>query len=151
MAVTTTSFREMFPEFANVTTYPDPQVEMWVGVAASHVSTARWDSLADFGTMLFVAHNLVLGRMDQAAAAVNGTPGLASTGVVSSKSVGGVSVSYDTSSAMEPEAGHWGLTSYGVRFLRLLRLHGMGPVQVGAPTDQLSLAGAWPGPQYPFF
>jgi hypothetical protein len=50
-------------------------------------------------------------------------------GMVARKTVDKVSVTYDTASAMEEDAGHWNLTVYGTRFIRLARMVGTGGMQ----------------------
>lgn len=132
-------FRADLPAFADAAKYPDEAIEYWLNIASLLINTKRWGpsaidtwpassppalTLYDFGVEMFVAHNLVL---EQRGAA---TPG-GNVGVVQSKSVDKVSVSYDTKAGIEPEAGHWGTTIYGNRFLRLLRHAGSGGYQLG--------------------
>lgn len=119
-------------------------------VAASPPTT-----LADFATEMFVAHNLVLEWQALQQANSGGAPGT-QIGVVTSKSVGGVSVSYDVSQIVDQNSGFWGQTQYGLRFIRLARLRGSGPIQIGigiAPAflffNSWGLTGsynAWAGP-----
>ena len=66
-------------------------------------------------------------------------------GVLSSKGADGISASYDVGTSTEKDAGHWNLTTYGTRFIRLSRMFGAGPLQVG-PSLGDSAGGAWPGP-----
>jgi hypothetical protein len=73
---------------------------------------------------------------------------MAASGIVSSKSVDKVSVSYDTSGAMEAGAGHWNLTTYGTRYIRLVKLVGAGPLQIGGSSSTQYSAAAWAGPYY---
>lgn len=129
MTVTAASFRADFPEFASTTTYPDAMVSVWLAAAGNLLDAARWGALLDLGTELFIAHNLVLGARDQKAATNGGTGGAAS-GVMSSKSVDKVSVSYDTGAGTIEGAGAWNLTTYGVRYLQLARLVGAGGLQI---------------------
>ena len=79
---------------------------------------------------------------------VGGIPG-ASKGAVASKSVGGQSISYDVASTMEMDAGHWGLTVYGNRFINIARMMGAGPLVSFAPCGfggAFGASGAWAGP-----
>ncbi len=125
--------------------------------AASVLATSPPTTLADFATELFVAHQIVLEKQAIDQANSGGDPGTR-IGVVTSKSVGGVSVSFDVSQIVDPKSGFWGMTMYGLRFIRLARLRGMGPVQIGigvAPPfmffNSWGLTGsgnAWGGP-YP--
>ena len=74
--------------------------------------------------------------------------------VVSGGTVDKVSYTRDVAAVMEENAGHWGMTMFGLIFLRLQRTVGAGPVQVGVPfgfgsglPQSASLYnGAWPGP-----
>lgn len=112
---------------------------------ATLIGGVSGNSLYDVGTELFVAHNLVLER--QAAKAANrGAPPGVSRGAIGSESAGGASVSYDTSSGLLTDAGHWNLTTYGTRFVELVRLVGAGPVQVGWGHSPVGVGPAWPGP-----
>lgn len=123
------TFRQNFPEFGSAGLYPDSQVNYWLALGGKLLPEGRWADLLDDGLQLFVAHNLVLERQAQASAATGAPPGQAA-GMVSGKTVDKVSVSYDTGSAMEAEAGHWNLTTYGQRFVRLARLIGSGGLQL---------------------
>lgn len=122
-------FRTDFPEFADTTAYPDGQVNLWLGLGAKLLPVDVWLDLTDLGLELFAAHNLILGRQDQAKAARGGQPGQAS-GVLVAKAVGNVSASYDTGVVTLADAGAWNLTTYGTRFLQFARLVGMGPAQL---------------------
>lgn len=129
MTVTASSFRTDFPEFASTTNYPDSLVTFWIGLAGKLHSEDRWGDVLDYGIELFVAHNLVLERQAAKSAATGAVPGVAS-GAVAQKTVDKVSVSYDTASAMEPGAGHWNLTTYGQRWIRLVSMFGAGGLQL---------------------
>jgi hypothetical protein len=87
-------------------------------------------STYDFGQELHAAHNLVLERRAQDEAAKGNVPGW-SKGAINNVSVDKASVGYDPASTIEPEAGHWNLTIYGQRFIRLLRQMGSGGLQIG--------------------
>jgi hypothetical protein len=117
------------PEFANETKFPTATVNFWLGVGAKLLNADRWGELLDHGLELFTAHHLVVSARDVAAAAGKGVPGTAS-GVVSSKSVGNLSMSYDTGAGIEEGAGHWNLSTYGTQFIQLARMVGAGPVQL---------------------
>lgn len=129
MTVTVSSFRTDFPEFASTVTYPDASVAFWLAAAGKLLSVDRWAELLDLGTELFMAHNLALGARDQKAATAGGIGG-SSAGLVASKAVDKVSVSYDTGAASIEGAGAWNLTTYGTRYIQLARLIGAGGVQL---------------------
>ncbi|MCX5495375.1 DUF4054 domain-containing protein [Kaistia dalseonensis] len=129
MTVTVSSFRADFPEFASIVTYPDAMVAFWLTTAAKLLSIDRWAELLDLGTELFIAHNLALGARDQKAAVAGGIGG-SSAGLVASKAVDKVSVSYDTGAAAIEGAGAWNLTTYGTRYIQLARMIGAGGLQL---------------------
>lgn len=157
MTITPASFRADLPEFADAVAYPDTAIVYWAALGTMLVSVDRWgpgavvptsppSTLYDFGLELFVAHNLALEKPAVETAENGGAPGL-SQGPISSKSVAGVSVSYDTSAGLEPDAGHWNLTIYGTRFIRMLRMCGAGPIQItGSAPAYAGAGGAWLGP-----
>jgi len=114
---------------------------------------------ADLATEMWVAHQLVLEKQAVDAAKRGGDPGTR-IGVTTSKSVDGVSISFDVSAITENGAGYYNQTIYGMRFWRLAKAATGGPIQVGigrAPYPFMSfnncgLSGgydAWPGP-YPY-
>jgi hypothetical protein len=68
------------------------------------------------------------------------------TGVINSKSVDKVSIGYDTAGGIEAGAGHWNLTIYGTRLIKLIKMVGAGPVQVGIGCTPMYSGSAWSGP-----
>lgn len=130
MTVTPASFREHFPEFADIAIYPDATVSYWLGIGARMLRPDRWVDLIDHGLELFAAHHIALARQAVQASSFGGTPG-ANTGVVTSEAVDKVSVSYDAgSTTLDEGAGHWNATTYGVQFLQLARMAGSGGWQL---------------------
>jgi len=129
-SVTPATFRANFPEFTDATKYPDTQVNFWIGYADTLLyDLCRWSTMRDYGIQLVVAHQLALAARNAAAGAGGGSPG-STAGAVSSKSVGGVSVSYDTGAAILANGGYWNLTSYGIQFWQLAMLVGIGGFQL---------------------
>lgn len=130
LPLTIEQFRASYPAFASTTFYPDEQVGYWINQAVnfSPLDQQRWGQFYDMGLRLYVAHNLALERMGGLQAATGGAP--VGAGVPQSKSVGGVSISYDVEFGSETDAGAWGLTIWGSRFLRLLREAGAAPIQL---------------------
>lgn len=156
MTVSVATFRADLPEFTSLSAYPDPGVTYWLTLAGLLLDPNRWGAGAaiaisppstvyDFGLEMFVAHNLVLERQAQKDAANGAVPGL-NTGPVASKSVGSVSISYDASAGIELDAGHWNLTTYGTRFIKLARMMGAGGLQLFGCPGPFGSGGAWPGP-----
>jgi hypothetical protein len=123
------NFRAAFPEFADTARYPDEQLNFWSSIAIAQVNSDRWGAQTDTGVMLYVAHEVTLAAQSQASGVIGGTPG-GQSGPVNSKTVGSVSVSYDTAQAAEKDAGHWNLTVYGKQFFHLARIFGAGVIQL---------------------
>ena len=128
--VTPAQFRADFPEFASTSQYTPSQVNYWLEFAYSMLNAGRWGRQLDFGVSMFAAHNLALEARAMKEAEKGGIPG-AQVGPVNSKSVDKVSIGYDTSSGIEVGAGHWNMTIYGTRFIRMAKMFGAGPVQIG--------------------
>lgn len=150
MTVTVADFRQNFPAFTNDVTYTAAAINFWLSLGAKLISVDRWGDVFDYGLQLFVAHNLTLEYESDKAATTGGKPGQV-VGAISSASVDKVSYSRDASSAMDPENGHWNLSTYGLRYIRLVKMMGAGPIQVGVPLGGGSndyYPQAWPGPQY---
>lgn len=144
--LTLATFRAAWPVFADPQEFNDTLVQMYITVAGAALDPNRWGEFYQLGFGLFVAHFLTLDAMDQRTADAGGIAGTTG-GVVSSKSVGAASVSYDTSLGAEEDGGMWNLTTYGRRWLRFARLVGMGGFQSGGPDIILSptFGSAWPG------
>lgn len=130
MAISAGQFVTDFPEFADTDDYPVSLINFYAALADKLLSPCRWGDLLCFGQELFIAHNLALEAQDARTAAFGGIPGTNSGGPVASKAVDKVSVSYDVASASEDGAGHWNLTTYGKRYIRLARMVGAGGVQL---------------------
>lgn len=151
-------FRETYPEF-DPNVYPDGQVTNFLIQGTYLLDPGVWGGMYGPGIMLFAAHNLALSRRNSILAASGGL--LGSTGVTSSKSVGGVSVSYDNSLSRSGMAGPYNLTTYGQQLFYWMRIFGVGAVQLtglSAPlgpgvwsTANISgglAGGTWAGPNY---
>ena len=145
MTVTVATFRTTFPVFSDTTVYPDPTVQFWLDLSAKLLDQTRWADLYDYGSQLFMAHNLALEAQSNADVAAGQGPGQVKVAVTSA-SVDKVSYSRDASSIMLTDAGHWNLTTYGIRYKQLVRMVGAGPYHVGVG-DMISVS-AWQGPAY---
>lgn len=145
-SVTVASFREAFPPFKNPAAYMSPEIQFWIDLGQKLMDPVRWGDVLDYGLQLFIAHNLSLGTMSTQASGAGQAPGQVA-GPVTSASVDKVSYSRDPSSAMDPKNGHWNLTTYGLRYIRLVMMFGAGPIQVGIPAGASNeyYPGAWPG------
>jgi len=123
------TFRQDFSEFSSAVNFPNADVTFWLTLGQKLLNECRWADLLDTGLELFIAHNLALERGAKKSAANGAVPGM-STGPVAAKAVDKVSVNYDTTAAMEADAGHWNLTIYGTRFIQLARMVGAGGLQL---------------------
>jgi hypothetical protein len=139
-------FRTMWaPAFDDTTKYPDATVTWWLCQAQNVIDPCAWGQMYQKGQGSWVAHELAM-LASAAAQAAGGNPtGIG--GIVSSKSVGPVSVSYDTQIGTEKDAGYYNYTIYGRQYIHWARLLGMGPIQVGAVTiPPFGTARSWLGP-----
>lgn len=143
--LTVNQFRLNYPEFSSTTLFPASQVNYWIGIAYSFLNANRWGQQLEFGVELYTAHNLSLEGRAKLDAQNNGIPGM-SPGMVIAKTVGQVGIKYDNKPSQETDGGHWNLTIYGVRFLRIAKLMGAGPIQVGRSRLPPNSGPGWSGP-----
>jgi len=110
-------FRSHFPEFGDSVTYPDSQVQFFLNLGGAMCRPGRWCDLRQFGTELVCAHFLALHQLATHGGAGGGAgvPGTG-MGVVQSKSVSKVSVSYDQGITSVEGAGPWNYTAYGRQY-----------------------------------
>lgn len=128
MIVEQSDFVAAFPEFADVSVFPPAQFAFWEPQAELDLDASRFGTSYPLAIMLYCAHNLAL----SAQAARGGSAAIGSGGIVSSKAVGPVSKSYDTSLTSTAGAGAWNATSYGQRLLAMMKSR-LGPVYVPGP------------------
>jgi hypothetical protein len=153
MAVTVQQFRTAFPEFGNAVKYPDAQVQFYLDLAQGNEAGLqgfigpRWGTKAPYGAQLFVAHNLSIEGEAQKLAAKGQNPGQV-LGPIASGSVDKVSYTRSLQDILNPGAGHWNMTVYGMRYWQLMRMVGAGPVQVG-PSCGAGAVYPWAGPLFP--
>ena len=101
---------------------------LFAGMAQSSIKKDRYFEKWEYIMGLYIAHNLVLYLR-----ANSGDPGAASAlssslpqGIASSKSVDGLSISYDFFGVAEDFAGYgtWKLTTYGQQLITLTKIYG---------------------------
>ncbi len=143
MDTTSQAFRKAFPAFMDPSCFPDHEYDWWHQLGEKLVSKCAWGELYGDGLFLFIAHNLALEFASTKAGQSGKAPG-AVQGITTSASVDKVSYSRDASSAMDPAAGHWNLTIYGLRYRRLVLMIGARPLQVG-PHNMAPVGQYWPG------
>lgn len=117
MALDNATFRTTFPEFTDVTKYPDAMLTFWMTFSKNFVDAVKWGDAYDAGLSLVLAHHLVNAFNNQS------DPGSGSR-LSSGESAGDVSISYDTTNMIEEGGGHWNATSYGKQYLRMARFLG---------------------------
>lgn len=150
---TTATFRLDYPEFQSQTIYPERLIDYYTSIAGLLLNTDRWDqtvgsnglSVYDIAAELMIAHNIALRKRMADQSSTGGTPGL-QTGILQSKSVGGVSAGYTTQQVVEDGAGFWAMTEYGSELWQLIKMFGAGPVQVGVGCAPPFATGSWLGP-----
>ena len=102
-------------------------VDAWVGIAHQCVKYSLWDKTWELGMGLFIAHFLTL--YQQTIEENLGNPVLSkglSKGLITSESVGGMSVSYDLGS-FTSEFDGWGTfkqTIFGQQYVHFLQMMG---------------------------
>jgi len=133
-------FREDRPVFADETDFPNQSVQFFLDIAGIMVNPRYWGTFTVFGQQLVAAHFLALQRyamlqMERGAAGGGGgalggvVPGMP-IGMMQSKSVSKVSVSYDYSHSMIEGGGPWNLTTFGQQYLWLAQLVGTGGIEM---------------------
>lgn len=119
------SFRILFPEFSQ---YEDERCSVQLAIAALHVSREAFGEMFPYAVGLLAAHFLV----SAGTVSSTGTVSSNSDAIVSSKSVGGVSVSYSipTVTGTYDKSGALSSTTYGRRYLDLVEIYGAGCYQL---------------------
>lgn len=126
-------FRELFPQFTSATTYPDARISARLALADALLSEGRFGAdIFPYVAGLFVAHYLYLDVLDSRSVTAGGAGG-ANSGVQTAKSVDKVSVTYDASVTLNPDAGFWNNSRYGSEFWEYLMIFGAGAIQLGTP------------------
>lgn len=132
MTITPALLRQNFPEFSDTAKYPDAQIQYWLTLSVSFLSRCVWldDNIFDFGTQLFAMHYLSLFQKNLLTASAGGVPGGSVQGPVTSKTVDKVSVAYNATLVALENGGQWNMTTYGIQFLQIARMVGMGGIQM---------------------
>jgi hypothetical protein len=126
LPITNAQFRADRPEFSDIGVYLDSDVNQLLTIANNTLPADRWGDWIVRGIEMFVSHHLVLMNQAERTGAAGGLPGMPS-GVLTSKSVGPASASYDVHFGSESDdSGHWNLTIYGRQFIRMARMVGIG-------------------------
>jgi len=132
-------FKAVYPQFWAddvKALLPDAVIEMYVGFANAIVNIARYHESWKVCICLVIAHFIVLYLRTMASvpdpAALDIIKAGETRGLVASKSVDGVSVSYDYSTAISDLDGWaaWKTTEYGIQFLTLAKVYNLGGMRV---------------------
>lgn len=126
---TVEQFRDDFHEFCDPLRYPSTAIQFYLNAADSLLDQDRMGDKFVFLAELFTAHYVEL-RGKTTAGAIGGGVNTSTGGVVSSKSVDKVSVSYDNSGIINPDAGFWNKTAYGQEFYWWWSMFGAGGRQL---------------------
>lgn len=127
MAITPVDVRARYPEFSDVTAYPDARIQTWITKGEGELSEGQWGDQYDEGMLPYVAHFLAWTTM-----ATNSGGAVGSMGPLASKSVGDVSISFGTvvSGSASATEGFWNSTPYGQEYWRLVQMYGVGMVAI---------------------
>jgi hypothetical protein len=126
---TVSDFRRDFPQFTDTAKYPDAVIQFRLSLADTLMDGSAMGEMFPYLVELFVAHYMVLYSSDTSAGSLGGAGG-STSGVVASKSVDKVSVSYDNSSTLSADAGFWNFSRYGAEFWQMLQYFGYGGIQL---------------------
>lgn len=121
---------DIYPQFSNIS---DTVVDFYIALANSSLSYDQWGDQWKFGMILYVSHFLALwiqatNGLDKDSPANKILQNSYAVGLVSSKSVGSLSKSYDYSSINDDLKGwaEWKTTVYGRQFATIAKLIGKG-------------------------
>lgn len=135
---TINDFYSFFPNFYNIIEglngnipIPSAVIDMYIQFANDCVNKKVWGNQWEFAMSLFIAHFLTIyiqAQFPENATAQQVLATAQSKGLISSKSVGDVSVSYDFSSAIKgvESWGQFTTTEYGLLFANLAKLMSKG-------------------------
>lgn len=127
--LTVARFRADFPAFSDSSTYPNDSIQFWIDlvIADALFPVTRWGPQQLLAQELYLAHEITL----EAYSVFTSNRGAATigVGVPGSKSVGGVSISYDNTIGVSPDMGFYAYTLYGRRLYTMMMSAGAGPVQ----------------------
>ena len=130
---TAETFLALYPQYRDKV--PEAFLEMYIGLANASLSYRRYYDAWEMVMSLFIAHFCTLYLQTAAEPESTASEILAAgemRGLQASKSVGGVSISYDYNTALSglDQWGGWTTTAYGAQFAALAKLYGKGGMQV---------------------
>lgn len=119
--VTTATFRTRFPEFSDLTDYPDARIQLFLDDAGLIVLESKFNTLTDIATSYLAAHYLAVGDNTAAGDTSSG-------GSITARAVGSVSESFGSAPINNLADQLLSSTSYGLQYLRYRKLVGTGNV-----------------------
>jgi len=135
---TVDNFKALYPHFFDEDTCKIPvgALNNFIKMADGAVKKSRYKSVWEMCMGLFIAHHVtlymqsmvVIPNADNSAIAAAGQ----AKGLISSKSVDGVSIAYDYSQTLSDLNGwgSWKSTTYGVQFASYARIYNMGGMYI---------------------
>ena len=127
------TFLALYPQFQDKV--PEAFLDMYTSLANASLSYQRYYDAWEMVMGLFIAHFCTLYLQTAAEPGSTAAEILAAgelRGLQASKSVGGVSISYDYNTALSglDQWGGWTTTAYGAQFAALAKLYGKGGMQI---------------------
>jgi len=124
-------FRNHFKEFAHSSPekFEDEDINFWYDIGDRLVTNTRITdaTIRNHLLELFVAHNVLVYYNNRLSMESGDMSGGGSENIpISGNNAGDVSISYDLGSFMEEHAGEYNTTIYGRKFIRLIRMFGIG-------------------------
>ena len=110
-------FKLYMPAFKQTS---DVSCALYLRLAEGRIPDGALGTDTEYGRILMAAHLLTVNSA--AGSEASATAGTFS-GAVASKTVGSMSISYDTGGTAETDAGWWNLTPYGKQLYSLMRRH----------------------------
>lgn len=119
-------FYTIYPQFMDLDELPNEVVDMYIMFANEVVKEKRYGKVWEMAIFLFLAHFLTLYLMSTTSEQPEANEVIAAgqtKGLISSKSVGDVSVSYDFSLAVSTVEswGQFNLTTFGTQFANIAK------------------------------
>jgi hypothetical protein len=130
--VTVAQFRAILPAFSDATKYPDVTVQFNLDLAADSLNPLYWGARLTYGIVYYAAHYLAANGAvvtDAQGNPVGTTASMQVQGLVTSRSVGGMSKSVDVNMGSTDGGGAFNTTQYGRQYLTLRESIVAGPIQ----------------------
>lgn len=128
-------FYSMYPQFQGLKEIPEAIFDVYMAFALDVVNVDSWGESFKLGVSLLIAHYLTLyldSFAPEGASAAEVVASAQMKGVIASKSVGDVSVSYDYNSAIA-DVSKWSgfnLTAFGNQFAALAEMFSKGGMYI---------------------